>query len=316
MTTDQPVAAAPLRAHGLPDLLNVIPSLLGFHPTDSLVVVCIKGRRVVVTARVDLTAVATPSAADACFASVWERFPGSSCLAVAYSPDAVAAWGALEALAMATPWDVPVDAVHVDGERWYCSDEDEGRPYDPSASALAAEAAYRGVRVLPDRDALAATLAPSLTQAEMADALESVIASRPEHTVATALALASSVMRRPRVPTPQEASTLAVAAFSPAFVEAVVTGIDSATAERAVSLWTSVVRATPEFAGAAASVVLAMAAWVAGDGALLNVCLERAAPHVGDSQWFRFLDIAVRAALPPTQWDAVRSELLRGCGAA
>ena len=316
MTIDLPDAVAPLRAHGLPDLLHVIPSLLGFHPADSLVLVCIQGRRVVVTARVDLAAVPTAEDAAACFASVWERFSVSSCLGVAYSRDADAAWAALEVLASVVPWGVPLDVARVDADRFFTCADDEGRPYDPAGSAMAAEAAYRGVRVLPDRQALAATLEPSLTADEMADALEAVIEARPERTIASALTLATSVMRRPRVLSPEEAATLAVAAFSPAFVEAIVTGIESTNAERALALWTSVVRATPEFAGAAAAVILAMAAWVSGDGALLNVCLERAAPHVGESQWFRFLDIAVRAALPPTQWDAVRSELLRGCGAA
>jgi len=44
----------------------------------------------------------------------------------------------------------------------------------------------------------------------------------------------------------------------------------------------------------------------------VNVCLERAVDSAGGNQWFRFLEIAARVALPPSQWDEVRTELVRG----
>lgn len=305
-----------LRVRSMPELLNLIPALLGFHPAESLVVVCVDGGRVAVTGRVDLAELEGPASAACCFDPLWERFPGSSCVAVAFSSDADAAWLALGWLVAGLPSEMPFDLAHVDGRCWHGSPDDPGWPYDPESSVQAAEAAYRGIRVLPDRAALAGSLSPGLTAYEMTEALEAVIARPPEETVAEALRLAAEIMGRPRVPTPEESAILAVAAYSPAFAESLVTGISSETAGRARDLWTCVVRSTQDFSGAAATLVLGMAAWVSGDGALLNVCLERAAPWASESQWYRFLEIAVRVALPPSEWDAVRLDLLKACNAA
>lgn len=311
--TNQPCPR--LRVRSMPELLNLIPALLGFHPRESLVVVCVDSGRVAVTGRIDLAALTEPGAAD-CFDALWERFPGSFCVAAAFSADADAAWNALTGLAAGLPFEMPFDLAHVDGRRWYASPDDAGWAYDPDCSVQAAEAAYHGIRVLPDREALADSLAPGLTASEMDDVLEAVIARPPEETVAEALHLAAELMGRPRVPGAQEAAILAVAAYSPAFTESVVAGITSETAARARDLWTSVVRGTHDYAGAAAALLLGVAAWVSGDGALINICLERAEPYASESQWYRFLEVAVRIALPPTEWDAVRLDLLRACDAA
>jgi hypothetical protein len=305
-----------LRVRGLSDVLHLIPSLLGFHPAESLVVVLVDGGRVAVTGRVDVGAVMGPDECNDCFGPLWERFPNALCVAAAYSSDTDAAWQALDALAATLPSAVVARLVHVHDGCWFAARDAPGRPYDPSCSAVAAEATYRGMRVLPDRGLLVDSLRPLADQSEMTDALERVISVPPERTVTSALMLAAAGMRRPPDLTTDEATVLAVAAFCPAFAETVATGIDASTAERARALWTAVVRATPPYAGAMAAVMLAMAAWVGGDGALVNVCLERAAPYAADTQWYRFLEIASRTALPPTQWDAVRRELLAAGDAA
>lgn len=307
---------APLRAHGIEDLLDLIPSLLGFHPTESLVAMLIDGGRVRVTARLDLADAAEAGRLAGAFQPLLARFPTASWLVAAYTPDADAAWASLDLVDALLPWELGVWVVHVGADRWFCTPDDPGAPYDPGCSALAAEAAYRGIRVLPDRSEIARSLEPTIDAGELDRVLDQVITVPPEATVRRALGLATAKMRAGGGVTLEEAAVLAVAAFSPAFAEAIVTGIDRGTAPQACALWTEVVRSTSAFAGAAAAVILGVAAWVAGEGALQNVCLDRAEPFLADSQWFRFLDFVNRVALPPCEWEGVRLDLLRGAGAA
>lgn len=307
---------ATLHVRDLTDLLGVIPSLLGFHPTDSLVLVCLREGRVAVTARADLAHLTSTEALAACFDPLWDRFFDAYVIAVAYTPDAALAWWTLDALQVVMPPDMPLDAAHADGHRWRREPDGPGVPYDPATSALAAEAAYRGLPVLPGRDALADSLGPVISEAEFLNALETVADRGLDDMIEVAVRLTAQLMREPRAIDAVEAATLALAAFSPAFADSTVCVIDTANAGAARALWTSVVRCTAGYTSAGASVLLGMAAWIGGDGALMNVCLERAAPYAAEQQWFRFLEIASKVALPPSEWDAVRRDLLRGLDAA
>nr|NLI50107.1 DUF4192 family protein [Propionibacterium sp.] len=307
---------APLRARSVDDLLDLVPSLLGFHPTESLVAVLIERGRVQVTARLDLADAGDAGRLAGAFQPLLARFPGASWLLAAYTPDADQAWAALDAADALLPWEAGVWVAHVGVGRWFATPDDPGVPYDPGCSALAAEAAYRGIRVLPDRGEIAQALEATAAPADLEAALERVIAVPPEATVSRALRLAAAKMRATEPVDLEEAAVLAVAAFSPRFAEVIVTGIDHGNVAQARALWTEVVRSTTAFAGSAAAVILGVAAWVSGDGALQNVCLERAEPYLADSYWFRFLDFVSRVALPPTEWEGVRLDLLRGLGAA
>lgn len=308
----RPLEAQTLRARSIDDLIDLIPSLLGFHPAESLVVVCIVNGHVAVTARVDLDAVSTPDEADACFAPLWDRFPGADCVVVVFSRRAEVAWLALEA----APWWVPeqarLDLAHVDGCRIYAFNGHVGRPYDPTGSALAAEAAYRGIRVLPAREALAACLEPVLPRAELTAAVEWAIAEPPRQLLTRAHSVVAEAMNSEVVLDAETAASLALAAYNLGFVECVLGGLTQESAESSVRLWTGVVRSTLQEVGEAAAIVLGLAAWLNGDGALLNVCLERASGLAVDSPWYRFLQIVVGIALPPQRWEGVRSELIGG----
>jgi len=301
-----------VRVRGLSDLIHLVPSMLGFHPEESLVVVCLDEGRVAVTARADLARLTCADDIDDCFGALWDRYPSCACVVIAFSTDAEAAWSVVEDFIGELPADVWVDAAHVDGHAWFDAPFGVAHRYDPPSSAVAAEAAYWGVNVLPDRGSLAATLQPVISRPEMDQALARVIAIEPTTTVASALDVLASLSASPRPPSAHEASMLAVAAFSPAFADVVVGDIEHRTAGGVRALWTDVVRRVPPFAGGMAAVFVGMAAWVSGDGALVNVCLERAVDSAGGNQWFRFLEIAARVALPPSQWDEVRTELVRG----
>ncbi len=302
--------ATPLRARSLGDLIHVIPSLLGFHPVESMVVVLIDRAQVVVTGRVDLTAIGAPADADDCFAALWERFPGTACCAVAYSADASAAWAGLADLEASLPGGTLIAVAHVDNGRWHAAPHDGGLPYDPTSSALAAEAAYRGVRVLPGRAALESTLDATWPPAVMDHALEAVIAVPPALAVTRALTLLAEVMPAPRLLSPSEAALLAVAAYSPTFADVAVADLRSEASDEARQVWTCVVRSTTERVGACAAVILGLASWIGGDGALANVVLARAEPFASGFFWYQFLESVMASALPPDRWEGIRKETL------
>lgn len=151
------------------DMVAAVPYLLGFHPADSVVVVAIRGRRVVFVARGDLPAPgADPGPAARHLAQVVARQDADAATVVGYGPAArvtsvVDAIGdALTAIGV-----VVLDALRVTEGRWFsylCAEPSccpaEGRPYDPAASQVSAAAVFAGQVALPDRAALAAQVSP------------------------------------------------------------------------------------------------------------------------------------------------------------
>lgn len=108
----------------LTDLVEVVPSLLGFHPHESLVLLAIRDGMVQLTARTDLFD-APPARA---LAPAWHRLPGAHFVVIAFSADAGCAWWGLDDVDLALPGDAERILVHADGERWYEHPDDEGRP--------------------------------------------------------------------------------------------------------------------------------------------------------------------------------------------
>ncbi|MFI5834333.1 DUF4192 domain-containing protein [Micromonospora sp. NPDC051300] len=151
------------------DLVAAVPYLLGFHPADSVVVVAVRGRRVVFAARGDLPEPGTdPGPAARHLAQVVARQDADAATVVGYGPAARvtgavdAVGGALDAAGL-----VVLDALRVTEGRWWsylcgepaCCPAD-GTPYDPAASQVSAAAVFAGQVALPDRAALAAQVAP------------------------------------------------------------------------------------------------------------------------------------------------------------
>jgi len=168
-STDRPT----VRVRGTKDMLAVIPFLLGFQPDASLVLLAVDdGSGGVVTgARLDLPTADQPlgrvrAALDLVIAKLTTR-GGISVVLAGYGPaDRVepTVTTAAEALQAAG---IPIrDALRVaDGRFWRlrCADPaacpPHGIPFEPATSPATAAAVYAGLVALPDRDALAATLA-------------------------------------------------------------------------------------------------------------------------------------------------------------
>lgn len=151
------------------DMVAAVPYLLGFHPADSVVVVAVRGRRVVFAARGDLPAPgADPGPAARHLAHVVARQDADAATVVGYGP-AARVTGVVDAIgdALTATGVVVLDALRVTEGRWFsylCAEPSccppEGTPYDPAASQVSAAAVFAGQVALPDRAALAAQVSP------------------------------------------------------------------------------------------------------------------------------------------------------------
>lgn len=156
-----------LRASGPPDIVQLVPYLLGFHPSESLVLLALRGRRVVVSVRYDLGAplellqpwcqAATNAGADRVVSLIYTEGVEASPLPHRELSLQLRDLFASHALA-------EVDAIAVSDGRWWsyrCGDTRccpaEGTPVDTNG-AIAASAVSEGLVALPSRESLESEL--------------------------------------------------------------------------------------------------------------------------------------------------------------
>lgn len=156
MTTDTPTYTLTERT----DLLGYVPYLLGFHPADSVVVMGLAGRRIVVAARADLAQPRTETVrrfARVLAATGRGRAAVTSILLVGYGPDPTAADVTRDAAAALDGRGHHVREVLLHaGDRYHCLQCDDctppdGAPFDLRSTAAAAIATYEGIVARPDR---------------------------------------------------------------------------------------------------------------------------------------------------------------------
>ncbi len=174
-TLDEPA----LRITGPGDLVQLVPYLLGFHPTESLVIIGLARGRVVVTVRMDLADLAVDGVLAGTVAAMADGgaedlvgavFDDRAIMVRALArPTRCRGTGARRCEVEAERIGAAVgDVLLVSSRRWwsFCCPDDlrccppEGHPLDDKSSAVPAAAAYAGLVALPDREALAETLAP------------------------------------------------------------------------------------------------------------------------------------------------------------
>nr|WP_192771934.1 DUF4192 domain-containing protein [Plantactinospora soyae] len=322
---------ATLTVRSTADLLAAVPYLLGFHPADSVVVIAMRGNRVVFVARGDLPgAENVPETGEAAeyLAAVVARQDVETTTIIGYGPpervtpivDVVTA--ALGRVGLSV-----VDAIRVTGDRYWsyvCTELEccpaEGTPFDPSASQLAAAATFAGQVALPDRDALVRQIAS--VQGPARDAMR--WATRRAEVRLSALldkAPVTDLLGRRAL---RRAGRAAVrGAFDRyrrggqltddelAWLSLLLVHLpirDDAWQRTGgedwhLTLWTDVLRrAEPDVLPAPAS-LLAFAAWRAGQGALATVALERALEAQPDYSFALLLTEALQAGIGPSALD-------------
>lgn len=233
-----PAESATLRLSGPADLISAIPYLMGFHPTESVVLVGLNGQQVAVTARLDLDAGAQPV--------------HDTLATLAASADSVVAVVYTEQPAPRWLTELPVlDAVLVTGEGWrslLCDDPTccppQLRPLPDPASPIAAQAVLAGLGTVPNREQLEASL-------------------RPGPVTATAEQLAAALAP--------------IARRDAAWIELDSHTGDSAALERRAAHYLDLARhCTQDTRAAACWFLYAWAQWRLGNGARANIALDHA----------------------------------------
>jgi hypothetical protein len=341
MTTDKTSAASPpsgvpakvqLRAATPAAVLAVVPHLLGFYPSRSLVVLGLGEQdRVMVTFRYDL-----PEPNDDGHAAdiarhadyVLSRECLKAALLVGYgAPELV-----LPVLAQTTArlHDNGIqlrEALRAEGGRYWsllCDDERccprEGRSYDPGSHPAAAAMAEAGLAAHPDREALARTLQRPAGSADLiARATEQAglrlaqlveigeAAGEPDARLRARRAGRRQVQRAIKlyrgggtISSVGHLAWLAVLLSDIQVRDDAWARMDPGHRDDHCRLWTDVLRSAATDFTPAPAALLAFTAWQAGNGALAAMAIERALAADPGYSMARLLSHAIEAALPPS----------------
>jgi len=325
------------------DVLAAIPYVIGYQPTNSVIVIGMRGKRLVFTARVDLLAAGAPprdvrEQVDH-LVSIVLRQDATGVLLVGFGPaDRVgpivaglreayrrAGLAVLEALRAA------------DGRYWsyLCSDPvccpSEGSPYDVNASPVPAQWTVAGRVALPDRETYENQIKPiggvsriSVRQAtRRADERLFELIARPpdEQTVEKALMAAGTCaideaierQRDGRRLDDEEVAWLTVVLASIPVRDVAWAHISGPVEalERHRALWLDVMRrAEPDLIAAPAS-LFAFAAWRCGEGSLARLALERVLDEEPDYNMAVLLHNALIHGLPPSALNGFPGRTVR-----
>jgi len=323
------------------DALAAVPYLLGFHPSDSLVVLGMRDTRLVFSVRGDLPAPGARVRREAAHLSrVFARHGADTVLMIGYGPAERVTPLVLAARRRFQARGIEVaDIIRAaDGRYWsYACQSPEccppdGTAYDVAASRIAAEATFAGQVALPDRESLArrlaapegaalATMERATERAEqqLAELLDCG-AGQPAAAAAFAAAGVTAVAEAARRYssggrlTDEEVAELSLLlasipvrdfAWQPIGPDAGET--EPSTVELYVRLRSDVVsRARPDTVAPAAS-LLAYAAWQAGDGTTAAIAVDRAlAADPGYSMALLMAEVLYQA-IPPSEAGRVRT---------
>jgi hypothetical protein len=322
------------------EVAAAVPQLLGFHPTESLVLIALggaSGGRVRLTARADLPpdryapvvardvvdrlTTGGPAAAVAAVAVVVSEAPDDG---TAGDPGLPHQRLVHELVLACTARRLPLrDVLLVRNGRWWsydcphpCCAPGAGTPLPGGVSELAAASVAAGVVVAPDRAALAARLDPADGPAEegmlracrdaMAHAAAGISQRGAESYGSQSWAAIVDAARRCRPGAPSEER------LSDREVARILAGLsDVAVRDRALSLavgddppaaeilWTECTRRAPTQLAAPPATLLAVSAWLRGDGTMANIALMRALAADPGYRLAHYLVEGLAKCIPP-----------------
>lgn len=321
------------------EILAAIPYLVGFHVRESVVVLVLTGPRVVLTARLDAVAYdpvldrfdqETTAALAARVCVAIDTNHGDGLVLVGYHDSVPAMRELLRRLACEGAERITlggqglIDVLLVSGERFYellsCEpDAHLGFALAGDSVPTAAQAVYFGLNALPDRHALEqAVVLPTPEQAKPLEAIfeneEMMIAGLGEAERAELcddlLDAATRMKGQPRAEPIGEADELVAReyvrlAILMGYIEvrdAVLMQTHVGNAARRVEVWSQVVRHSIAGFASGPLGVLAMTAWLSGNGALQVICIQRLREVAPSYRLLRILEQINEAALPPSCW--------------
>lgn len=316
------------------DVLATVPFLVGYHPSDSIVMLGLSEHRVSFTARDDLPSAGEepPEERIAYLIEIVLRQGCGRVMLVGYG-GAERVTPTIEALLAGFDQAGArvVDALRADGQRYWsylCANQRccprQGMPYDISSSEVTAAWTLAGRVALRDRSEYEAQIQPITGPAR--EAMHQATAAAHERLIALVaaaededqaegallnagnLAIAEALDRRLRgaAPTDEQAAWLCVLLQSIAIRDiawSLIRGSGSALHHHR-ALWQEVLhRAEPDLAPAPAS-LFAFAAWRGGDGGIARLALERALDADPRYRMAILLHEAITLGLPPSALES------------
>ena len=302
--------ASPVAARTLPDLIGLIPYLLGFHPTESLVAVVTEHDQVSVTARADLSRMHPPGCVEELLGRLWARFPGAHGWFVVYGGDTEAAWALLRRCEQVVPAAAVDATIVVDGALWWSDPDGPASQLEPPSGSAVAQAVVNGMAAQASRGCVVASIAgpvgDALTAAQAALARADQAIGRksdPAKLIRPLLACDPGDL------SDDECVRLAALAADSDARDQAILAITVVSAPRHLRLWQRVVRLCPPSHRAAPLALLGLAAWAGGEGALHTVCVEEAQRLCPDLPLVQVLTYIDDNIIPPQTWPALRREL-------
>ncbi len=300
------------------DIVAAIPSLCGFTPRDSIVVLSLRGprKRLGLTIRLDLPGSEVVEAAAEMLAERVAHDGGAAAVVVVFGRGRRSRLVRRVSAALEERGIAVTEALHVEDDRWssyVCTRPccpAEGTPVPPVHELVQAERALKGCAVLGSRDELVRSLAPPvLPQAESAaQALELATAEwlqQREQGVETARACAVAQARaalglvaRGGVLDERAAARLAVALHDVRVRDEVATW-SLKRSDALLALSEQVVRLVVPPFDAPVCTLLAWVSYARGDGSRANVALDRALETDPAYALALLLRQALDGAVPP-----------------
>ncbi|ASO19280.1 hypothetical protein FHR81_001548 [Actinoalloteichus hoggarensis] len=324
-----------VRLHDPGELIAAVPHLLGFHPADSLVLITLCGgdrSRVGVSIRLDLPGPDEYDAVQQTLLAPVRTQPTTGVLLVVvgggshHRVDGPPHRALVEAVERALA-DAGMPCLHSvwtpdtsTDSRWVCYTEADctGRLPDPAATALAAASAAAGLVTFADRTELAGLLDPDdettllrraelITEAAEAGDLDRTLggAAAARRDLA-ALHRALEAAERGRLLVDDELVVrLAFSLTDRRVRDACMRWCDGPRAAAAEGLWLALTKATPAPARAEPAALLALSAYLRGDGALASLALSEARAADSDHALARLLDELLQSGVPPRRLAVV-----------
>jgi hypothetical protein len=313
MTADQTTPTTTLTARTPEDVLAVVPVVLGFEPTESLVMLTF-GCDPPFHARADLPARPEGVASMAgALVDPARRHRVPRVFLLVYSERDSFADRALEqtARALRRAGVEVIDGLRTDGRRWWPVPgrpgvPAAGVPYDLSAHPFAAQAVYDGRVVHPSRERLAATVAadPELV-GRLVPALAALTGDPPPALDEGAWArdLVVRHVEAGTAPDDAEAARLLRGMLDVRVRDAAWSPLRRPQAREHVELWADVVRRAPDPLVPAPAALLAFAAWQAGQGALAWCAVDRCLEVDPGYSLAGLVAELLTRAVPPDTWE-------------
>jgi len=286
-----------LTFRGPEDVLAAVPVLLGFEPSESVVMLTFGGRETF-HARVDLPPPDELDEAVGLLLPPALAHGVTSVLLLVYSAQHGLARRMLARLEEAFgAAGIRVSySLRADGVQWFLPGS-PGVPYDVGAHPFRVQSVLEGQVVSASREELAARLDPTAGVAAVEEARCRVGPYDATEVVATIW----SALDRSRIGDEELAGVL-LGLRDRTVRDAAWCSMTRDDAAAHVLLWTDAVQRSPEDLVAAPAAVLGVAAWLAGNGALAWCAVDRCVAHDPDNSLARLVGELLEGAVPPSTW--------------